>query len=171
MTRLLIALTLCLSTLSLADLGVVKVNDVSFLATGPAGLKIRGETKTLEVKNEGDVVVIKVALDSVDTGIGLRNQHMKEKYLQTGTFPTAELKVARSMLKEGPGQTGTALFSVHGVSKEVAVTYDVVKAGDGLEVKGHFDINIKSHNIDVPSYLGVTVKPEVKVTAAFVVKP
>jgi hypothetical protein len=38
-------------------------------------------------------------------------------------------------------------------------------------VKGTFKVTIKAHHIDVPSELGITVKPEVKVAAALVVKP
>jgi polyisoprenoid-binding protein YceI len=170
MLRILLAASLCLASVVLADLGVMKVDDVNFFATGPAGFKINGKTSALEVKSEGESVVLRVPLDTVDTGIDLRNRHMKEKYLDTKAFSHAELKVARALLKEGAGQNGTGTFTVHGISKNVALTYDVVKSGEGLQVKGTFDINIKAHGINIPSYLGVTVKPEVKVSAAFTVK-
>lgn len=171
MLRILLAASLCLAFVVQAEVGVLKVNAVNFLATGPAGFKINGQTDKLEVKSEGDSVVLRVPLDTVDTGIDLRNRHMKEKYLDTKSYSHAELKVARALLKEGAGQKGTGTFTVHGTSKEVALNYDVVKAGAGLEVKGNFDVNIKAHGIEVPNYLGITVKPDVKVSAAFLVNP
>jgi polyisoprenoid-binding protein YceI len=171
MTRTLVAAAMCLAWYAFADVGLSKVNEVNFLAIGPAGFKINGQTTAMEVKAEGEAVVLRVPLDSVDTGIELRNKHMKEKYLDTKSFPFAELKVAKTLLKEGTGQKGTGTFTVHGQAKEVQVTYDVAKSGEGLEVKGSFDINIKQHGIDVPNYMGITVKPEVKVVAAFQVKP
>lgn len=171
MPKFLLPAALMFSTLAVADVGVAKVNSVTFMAVGPAGFKINGTTQSLEAKPEGDSVVLRVPLDTVGTGIELRDKHMKEKYLETKTHPMAELKVAKSLLKEGKGQHGTGTFSVHGTSKEVAITYDAAKADDGFVVNGQFDINIKEHAIDVPSYMGVTVKPEVKVVASFVVKP
>lgn len=171
MVRTILIAALCLASSALAGLGVNKVNEVGFVAVGPAGFKINGQTSALEVKEDGENVVLRVPLDSVDTGIELRNRHMKEKYIDTKSYPFAELKVARAALKEGAGQKTTGTFTVHGVSKEVNVAFDVQKSGGVLEVKGGFDINIKSHGIDVPNYMGITVKPDVKVSASFLVQP
>lgn len=171
MTRTIFFVACCVATSVFAGLGVNKVNEVGFVAVGPAGFKINGQTSALEVKEDGENVVLRVPMDSVDTGIELRNRHMKEKYVDTKAYPFAELKVARAALKEGSGQKTTGTFTVHGVSKEVSVAFDVQKAGAALEVKGAFDINIKSHGIDVPSYMGITVKPDVKVSASFLVQP
>ena len=171
MIRTLLIASICLATFALADVEMIKIDEVGFLATGPAGLKIDGRAKTIDVKTEGETVVLRVPLDSLDTGIDLRNRHMKEKYLDTNRYPPAELRVARAMLKEGAGQTGKGTFSVHGTTQDVALQYDVVKSAQGLSVKGNFDINLKAHDILVPNYLGVTVKPDVKITAAFLVRP
>jgi polyisoprenoid-binding protein YceI len=169
MLRTFLAALVLLATTALADLRVSKVNELQFNATGPAGLKIAGQTTKLEVTEAGDQVTLRVPLDTVDTGIELRNSHMKEKYLETGKFPVAELKVPRAALKEGAGQKTTGTFTVHGQAREVTVTYDVTRTADGLEVKASFDLNINNHGITVPSYLGVTVKPDMKVVASFVV--
>jgi polyisoprenoid-binding protein YceI len=171
MTRTLFAALVVLTTGSLADLRIAKVSELQFNATGPAGLKITGQTSKLEVSEAGDDLTLRVPLDTVDTGISLRNAHMKEKYLETGKFPFAELKVPRAALKEGAGQKATAAFTVHGQTRDVTVAYDVSKTADGLEVKASFDLNINAHGITVPSYLGVTVKPDMKVVTTFVVAP
>lgn len=169
MRQLIVSVVFMLSSLAYAD--VVSVKDVSFLAVGPAGLKINGVSTSLETKEEGEFVVIRVPLDTLKTGIDLRDRHMKEKYLETQKYPHAELKVAKALLKPGAQQKGTGTFTVHGVSKAVDFVYDVTPAGDQINVQGSFDINLKQFGIEIPSYLGVTVKPDVKVAAQFAVKP
>src|SRR5271154_5346796 len=57
---------------------------VSFSCVGPGGLHIDGTGTTLQLQDKGDVLVLSVPLDSVTTGIGLRDTHMHEKYLETG---------------------------------------------------------------------------------------
>ena len=159
------------SSLVFADTRISTVEDVSFIAVGPAGFKINGKTNEISVVQEGDFYVLKVPMDTVKTGIDLRDSHMKEKYVETGKFPNAELKVPKSSLKEGGGQNVKGLFKVHGVEKEVAVNYSVSKDAGAMAVKGTFNINLKNHGIEVPSYLGVTVKPDVVVNANFKVNP
>ena len=144
------------------------VDEVMFHSTTPMS-SIDGKTKSMEASAEGDFVTFRVALDTVDTGIGLRNSHMR-KYLDAEKFPNAELKVRRALLKEGAKQEGTGTFTVHGVSREVKVTFDVTKAAGGLNVSGGFPLNLKQHDVAVPTYLGITVKPDITVKATFVVK-
>jgi polyisoprenoid-binding protein YceI len=84
---------------------------VQFTATGPGGLTIVGTTKDVNVKDDGTSVTVVVPLANVDTGIALRNKHMKEKYLEVDKFPTAELTVSRSALKlqEGSGSASGSM--------------------------------------------------------------
>ncbi len=171
MLRIATLVVMLSSLVALADPAVTQVKDVHFLATGPAGLKIVGQTTKLVAHLEGDQLVISVPLDTVDTGISLRNTHMKEKYLDTKTHPNAELKVPLAALKEGKSQPLKGVFTVHGKSKEVSAMFDAAKNGDALDVNGLFEFNLKHYDIDVPNYLGVTVKPDVQVTAAFTIKP
>ncbi|PZR07525.1 MAG: hypothetical protein DI536_27005 [Archangium gephyra] len=150
---------------------VTQVKDLHFLAKGLAGLKIVGQTTKLEARADGESLVLVVPLDSVDTGIALRNEHMTQKYLDTKTHPNAELKVPLAALKEGKNQAVKGTFTLRDKSKEVDVLTSVIKNGDALDVSGVFDINLKNHDIDIPNYLGVTVKPDVQVSAAFTLKP
>lgn len=154
-------------SLGFAQPNVGSVEEVGFIAVGPAGFKINGKTASISVAEEGDFYVLSVPMDTVKTGIDLRDRHMREKYVETQKFPNAELKVSKASLKEGDGQNAKGLFKVHGVEKEVAVNYSVSKNAEALLVKGTFNLNLKEHGIEVPNYLGVTVKPEVVVRATF----
>src|SRR5687767_9440365 len=48
----------------------------SFIAKGPAGLKIVGDSSEVKVADKGKMVVITVPLKTVKTGIDLRDHHM-----------------------------------------------------------------------------------------------
>jgi polyisoprenoid-binding protein YceI len=145
---------------------------VAFEASGPAGLKITGTTTELTATETAGNVVVTVALGNLTTGIGLRDQHMREKYLEVPKFPATTLTVARSAVNvptggqkaEGDVQ-GT--LSLHGQSRPVTVHYDSKGEAGALVTHGKFRINMNDFGITVPSYLGVTVKPDVEVTASF----
>lgn len=143
----------------------------TFNATGPGGLKITGTTNELEVKEDGGQVTVIVPLRNVDTGIGLRNKHMREKYLQTDQFPNAELTVPRASLKFPSGgevsASATGTMKIHGKSQPVSFQYTAKPSGAGIQISGSAKLNMKDYGIEVPSYLGVTVKPEVDVAATF----
>lgn len=167
-----VPIVVALSSLAaLADPVVTQLKDVHFLATGPAGLKIIGQAAKLEARTEGDQLVLSVPLENVDTGISLRNTHMREKYLDSKAHPNAELKVPLTALKAGKSQPVKGSFTVHGKTRDINFLADVTKNGDALDVSGAFDINLKQYDVEVPNYLGVTVKPDVQVAAAFSIKP
>jgi polyisoprenoid-binding protein YceI len=113
-----------------------------------------------------------VPLSNLATGIALRDRHMKEKYLEVQKYPDATLTVARSSLKVPPsGAHATAdapaTLTLHGATRPVTVHYEASGEGDGLSVNGTFHVKMDEFGIAVPSYLGVTVKPDVDVHATF----
>lgn len=145
---------------------------VTFLAVGPGGMKIEGKSNDIKLSEDGDILVITVPLSALDTGIELRDRHMKDKYLEVGKYPTAELRVPKSALQlpaDGQTSSGDArgTMKLHGQSKPVTFHYEAKKNGAAYVVKGHVDVNMNQFGIEVPSYMGVTVKPDVNVNVAF----
>ncbi len=145
---------------------------VSFTAIGPAGLKIVGTTSSLALKDDAQKIAVTVPLAGLKTGIDLRDKHMREKYLQVDQFPTAELEVPRSALKlpaDGSNAAGSAqgTIKIHGKSKPVTFQYSAKRAGNKYDVTGNLQVNVKDFAIEIPSYMGVTVKPEVDVAVKF----
>jgi len=144
---------------------------VVFEAVGkPSFLKIKGQGEGPEGEVTIDKTVqgnFKFKMTTLNTGIGLRDSHMKEKYLQVDKYPTAELKLESVEKFSGEGATGLPFkgtLTVHGVAKPVTGTVDVAKKDAGYTVKAQFDAKITDHSIDIPSYAGVTVADSVKVT-------
>jgi polyisoprenoid-binding protein YceI len=167
-----LTLALCgISAVGFAALSAPSDAKVGFEATGPAGLKIDGATGDLAVADSGGNVVLTVPLGNLTTGIGLRDKHMREKYLEVPKYPSAVLTVPRSALKLAPSGKvegdvqGTV--QLHGQTKAVPVHYDATADGQGFAAHGKFRINMGDFGITVPTYLGVTVKPDVDVTASF----
>lgn len=147
---------------------------VQFSAAGPAGMAIVGKTSDLKVSDDGQNVTISVGLSSLSTGIGLRDKHMKEKYLQVQTYPSAELSVSRGALKfpsSGPA-TGSAqgTMKIHGKTKGVTFNYTAKPDGGKISVSGTVHLNVADYGIEIPSYMGVTVKPDVDVSVQFSTK-
>lgn len=144
---------------------------VKFSVGGPAGLKIDGTSKELTVSDDGSKILLKASVTNLDTGMGLRNKHLK-KYIGAEQFPAASLEVDKSSIKipeKGASEgSATGKFRLHGVTKDKTFKYKV-KRGDGgaLEVSGSFEVDITEHNIEKPCYLGVCTDTKVKVTASF----
>jgi len=164
--------TLLLPLVALASFQRAGKAEVEFKATGPAGLKIEGHTARLAVGGDDNNVEIKVDLASLETGIGLRDEHLRDKYLEVKKYPYATLQVPRASLKlassgsEVQGATKGQL-TLHGVTKPVSVKYTTSRNGSGYAVEGTMHIDIRDFKIEVPSYLGVTVKPDVDIQVAF----
>src|SRR5215471_253718 len=152
-----------IAAMLLAGIGVVAASEsggfskqgtaqVSFSASGPGGLRIEGQTQELEVRNQGESLAVIVPLRNLSTGIALRDRHMKEKYLETDKYPTAELKVARGELKVPPAgatEEGTAngLLTLHGTEKKVPFKYRATESGGVYTVDGSLHLNMGDFGI------------------------
>jgi polyisoprenoid-binding protein YceI len=145
--------------------------NVCFEATGkPSFIKIEGEGKKLihteKKENEKTFDVFEFELADLSTGIDMRDEHMKEKYLQVKQFPKATLSfvMGEKPLLDFTGEkelTGT--LTLHGQTKPV-----VVKAKkDGKNVEGAFEIKLSDFGIQIPEWSGITVADTVKVRANF----
>jgi polyisoprenoid-binding protein YceI len=156
---------------AMAKLSKSGSSDVSFTAIGPGGLKIVGTGKEVRVADDGRSVTVAVPLRSIQTGIDLRDKHMHDKYLEDGRYPEAVLEVPRAALKvPAAGEVAadaTGTVRMHGKSKDIPFHYSAKRSGAQMNVSGTLHLNMKDFGIEVPSYLGITVKPDVEVSVRF----
>ncbi len=152
---------------------------VNFLAVGkPSMLKIHGKApgpKSSLILEKGNLVgTAEFSMDSLDTGIDLRNQHMKEKYLQTKEFPTATLSLVEanvgdafvnSLSIEGE-KPFKGKLKLHGTEREIEGKF----SGKDGKISAKFQLKISDFGIAVPSYLGITVTDTVDVTVDLALK-
>jgi polyisoprenoid-binding protein YceI len=144
---------------------------VTFQVSGPAGMKIEGATSELKLTEDSGNLVLVVPLGNVTTGISLRDKHMRDD-LEVPKFPDATLKIARGALKfpgNGDRAEATAMgtLTLHGQTQPVLVRYDAKADAGVIVVHGKIHFSMNDFGIVVPSYLGVTVKPDTDVNATF----
>jgi polyisoprenoid-binding protein YceI len=145
---------------------------VTFTIATSNGTKITGKGTELKLENQGGWLIFKVPLSAVTTDHGQRDRQMRDRYLESDTHPVVELRIARDALKvpKGGGAsegTATAKLNLHGKSRDVNVRYLLERKGESLQVSGSFEIDLRVHGIDTPSYRGVTVNPKVAVQVSF----
>ena len=115
-------------------------------------------------------VTLSVDVNALDTGVGLRNKEMRERYLQTPKFPEATFK---SKSVEGPATIAanapadikiTGDFTLHGVTKTMTIPVRVVLIPDGrIHATSQFAVKMPEFGINVPKNVLVTVNDEVPV--------
>jgi len=147
---------------------------VSFFAVGnPGFLDIEGESKDLACADDGTTLTFTHQVNTLTTGIGLRDEHMKSKFMHAEQYPTVSLSLAKAAVpwpaEVGAAASGTvpASFSAHGASQPTEVAYTIRKSKTGWKVTAKFPFDISKHGIDVPSYLGVTVETAMRAEVTF----
>lgn len=142
---------------------------VSFLAKGrPALISIHGTGKGLAgelVEKEGRLTgKVSFRLETLTTGIDLRDEHMKNKYLQIQDHPEASLQFENFEMPKGAGKFKFSgdLF-LHGVKQNIEGLATIVKEDDGEKVSAEFVIKLSQFKIDIPSFQGITVAEDVQI--------
>lgn len=153
---------------------------VSFLSKAPLETV---EGKTRQVTGElrvdpaalaaGCRVEVRVDLASLDTGIGLRNQHMRENHLETERFPTADFRADSLVAPPAalvPGETAVLTLagelSLHGVTRPLVTPISVTLAGDGaaLDVHAEFVVELADFAIARPKFLVMKLDETQRIT-------
>ena len=107
---------------------------------------------------------LQVDLRSIETGIALRDRHMKENYLEVGKPGFDRATLERIQLERMTGSTPfTGMLTLHGHQRPVAGTATLQETRDGLHVEAEFPVRLAEFAIAEPTYLGVGVTPEVRV--------
>jgi polyisoprenoid-binding protein YceI len=115
-----------------------------------------------------------VKLDTLETGIGLRDHHLRDNYLEVGKgagYDVATLENIQVDKADGKGAFHATLL-LHGQKRQVTGTSTVHKRGDGMtHVDAEFPLKVSEFEIPKPTYLGVGVRDEIQVKVAFNATP
>ncbi|HWE23220.1 MAG TPA: YceI family protein, partial [Myxococcales bacterium] len=113
-------------------------------------------------------LIFRAPIATVDTGIALRNRHLRES-LEADKFPVATLRVARASLTfpsdaaSASNGFADAELTLHGQTRPVTVRYRAEREAGRTHVNGSLQLDVRDFGIHVPSYLGMSVRPEVEV--------
>jgi hypothetical protein len=145
--------------------------DVSFVAIGPGGIKMVGRTNELTVRDDGEQIVASVPLKTFDTGIALRDEHLR-RALEVDKYPLTELTVARGSIRipaPGAETSGEAwgTLKLHGRDKKIRFEYQARRDGGTVKVLAKLRVDMREFAIEEIKYMGLKVKPEVPIAVAF----
>ena len=113
-------------------------------------------------------VRIMVDLSTLDTGIALRNRHLRERYVQTGKYPnatfvSASIAPVAAIEPNQPVELAiTGDFTMHGITRRMTLPVrvilipetDITRAsrgpGDWIHATSTFKLKLSDFGIDVP---------------------
>lgn len=130
----------------------------AFVTLSPAGdfvaqMKTKGSAQLSGTKISAKNITID--LKGLTTGLELRDDHAKNKYLEVSKFPEAVLKEAT-----GENGQGEAIINFHGKDGTVKGTY---KIENNKIVNAEFTLKLSEFNINDISYKGIGVDDSVKI--------
>lgn len=129
---------------------------------------------------EGDNLINKsqlyfeVNLDALDTGIGLRNRHMKENYLETFRYPYAQFN-GKIVKEEKESDTKSKVtvegeMFIHGVAKKMTVEGIIEKNKPVYKIQTEFTVKLSDYKIEVPSLMFMRISENIKLVLEFFIK-
>ncbi len=118
---------------------------------------------------------LRVDLATLDTGIALRNDHLRGNYLEVERGPDFRHAVLSGIVLADPppdraGRLETRFsgaLTLHGVRHAIEGEAEL-RRGDGrMQVEAAFPLSLEAFDIPPPRYLGVGVRDAVEVTVTF----
>ncbi|HSI74799.1 MAG TPA: YceI family protein [Lunatimonas sp.] len=144
---------------------------VEFLSKAPLN-EFTGKSSNLNGLMDLDMNMLDfyVDLNTFKTGIGLRDRHMRENYLETKRYPYAEftgkinplpkLEIGQSMSVSAKG-----IFKIHGVEQEIQVPGKLTSLSDTeIQLDASFKVLLGDYNIDIPKVVFYELAEEQEVT-------
>lgn len=112
-----------------------------------------------------------VDLNSLDTGIGLRNRHMRENYLETDKFPfthfTGKLIKAEKLSEKVYQVTAQGKMFIHGVENEMTVEGEIIRQEEGFRIQTNFITPLSDYKIKIPRLMFYKIDENMKVELDF----
>ena len=110
-------------------------------------------------------------LRTLKTGIGMRDRHMKDNYLEVEKgpgFDTATIEGIQIEKLDGK-TTFNGTLVLHGERRPISGSATLARQGGGYSVEAEFPVRVSEFNITKPTYLGVGVQDQVRIKIALTV--
>ncbi len=118
---------------------------------------------------------LRVALETLDTGIGLRNEHLRSTYLEIDRGPGFRDAVLSGIVLDEPPPAGdrrhetgfSGTLTLHGVQQAVGGEAALRRRNGRMQVEAEFALSLDAFDIPPPRYLGIGVRDTIEVTVRF----
>ena len=118
---------------------------------------------------------LRVALETLDTGIGLRNEHLRSTFLELDRGPEFRDAVLSGLVLEDPPPAAggrhrtrfSAMLTLHGVRRTVEGEAELRRRNGRMQVEAEFSLSLEAFDIPPPRYLGIGVRDAIDVAVRF----
>jgi polyisoprenoid-binding protein YceI len=158
----------------------VSGGEVTVLCPLTVGGSFEAKTKTLngEIAPATDQPgairgTLKVDLQTLETGIGMRDRHMRDNYLQVEkgpTFSTATFDDIRVEKLEGK-TVFSGILTLHGQRKKISGAAELQQHGGRIRVQAQFALKVSDFEIPAPTYLGIGLRDEIQIKVTLTAMP
>ena len=135
----------------------------------------------LDPSDISDVITVQLEVEmaSFDTGISLRDKHMRDNHLHTEEFPKALFiggklsELSERELVEGGRINGVieGELELHGVRRQETARFEMQLSGGLLRIVARFAITLGDYDIPRPRFLMMKLGEKQAVTVDLVAKP
>jgi polyisoprenoid-binding protein YceI len=163
-----------------ADAYKVASGEVTVMCPLTVGGSFEAKTKNLsgDVMPAGDEQgavrgALRVELQTLETGIGIRDRHMRNNYLEVekgAGFSTATIDDIRVEKLDGKS-TFTGVLTLHGQKKKISGAADLQQRDGRIKVQAQFALKVSDFEIPAPTYLGVGVRDEIQIKVSLMATP
>ena len=132
---------------------------------------------------DGTSFYFEVELASLDTGIGLRNRHMRNDYLEVHDYPYATFEGRVASVRGTGGNPASpdgtidgtyelvaeGTFGVHGVERPLSVPCTATPGEGRFTVACAFQVLLSDHDIEIPQVMFLKLADEIRLELEFTV--
>jgi polyisoprenoid-binding protein YceI len=154
-------------------------------ATNVPGIRIHGKSTSLSARaairsGEAGIVVDRleatIPVKTLNTGMGLRDDHMRKYVFTTADGRVPDLRFAAENVScagsDGVSNCQVAgHLEIRGKTEPCEIALKVARDGAAFRAVGDTTVKLSAYDIPAPSQLGVRTEDEIKVHLEFVAKP
>jgi len=115
-----------------------------------------------------------VDLNSVKTGIALRDRHMREDYLNTAKYRYTSFKgkiIDSKKINDNEYEfTAKGNKFISGITKEITIKGIIYNINNSYRIKANWSIKLPDFNIKVPQFMFLRINEEIKLEVDFYLK-
>ena len=119
-------------------------------------------------------IYFEVDLSTVDTGIGLRNRHMRENYLETDKYPMTYFK--GKLIRKTHEQSGIlsvtaeGVMFIHGIEQKKSIQANLIPEEGGFHIETNFSVALPDYDIEVPQLMFLKINENIQLELDFYLK-